>query len=112
MANFPYFEENGTGDRVTPPEPDLDYPEPPAACGNSTLTGDVSITACGIYSGSLNVDSNVTAPNFIGNVSAGVVISTSGFVSIANTTPIQIILDGNLLTFSAVGIGSTTFILS
>jgi hypothetical protein len=46
------------------------------------------------------------------NISAGIVTSTGGFVSIANTTPIQIILNGNQLTFNAVGIGSTTFVLA
>ena len=46
------------------------------------------------------------------NISAGIVTATEGFISIANTTPIQIILNGNQLTFSAVGIGSTTFVLA
>jgi len=46
------------------------------------------------------------------NISAGIITSTEGFVSIANTTPIQIILNGNQLTFNAVGIGSTTFVLA
>lgn len=39
----------------------------------------------------------------------GVVTATQGFISIANTTPIRILLNGNKLTFNAVGIGSTTF---
>lgn len=41
----------------------------------------------------------------------GVVTATQGFISVANTTPIQILLNGNQLTFNAVGIGSTTFTL-
>ena len=45
------------------------------------------------------------------SVTAGIVTATSGFISIANTTPIQISLIGNQLTFTAVGIGSTTFTL-
>jgi len=58
-----------------------------------------------------------TASNVIGgiasvtSVTAGIVTATSGFVSIANTTPVRIELVGNQLTFSAVGIGSTTFTL-
>jgi hypothetical protein len=44
------------------------------------------------------------------NVS-GVVTSTGGFISVGNTTPIQISLVGNQLTFTAVGIGSTTLTL-
>ena len=41
----------------------------------------------------------------------GIVTATGGFISVGNTTPIQISLDGNQLTFTAVGIGSTTFTL-
>lgn len=44
------------------------------------------------------------------NVS-GVVTSTGGFISVGNTTPIQISLVGNQLIFTAVGIGSTTLTL-
>jgi hypothetical protein len=44
-------------------------------------------------------------------VTVGIITATDGFVSTANTTPIQIQLVGNLLTFNAVGIGSTTFTL-
>jgi hypothetical protein len=40
-----------------------------------------------------------------------IVTATEGFISIGNTTPIQIILNGNELTFTAVGIGSTTLTL-
>ena len=42
----------------------------------------------------------------------GAVLASGGFISIGNTTPIQITLVGNQLTFSAVGIGSTTLTLS
>ena len=45
-------------------------------------------------------------------IQSGIVTATNGFISIGNTTPIQISLVGNKLTFSAVGIGSTTFTLS
>ena len=44
-------------------------------------------------------------------VTVGIITATNGFVSTANTTPIQIQLVGNLLTFNAVGIGSTSFTL-
>lgn len=44
------------------------------------------------------------------NVS-GIVTATGGFISVGNTTPIQISLVGNQLTFTAVGIGSTTLTL-
>ncbi len=41
----------------------------------------------------------------------GVVTATQGFISIANTSPVQILLSGNNLTFNVVGIGSTTLTL-
>ena len=46
------------------------------------------------------------------SITASVVTATGGFVSVANTTPIQISLVGDELTFIAVGIGSTTLTLS
>lgn len=42
---------------------------------------------------------------------SGIVTATEGFISIGNTTPIKIELVGNQLTFTAVGIGSTTLTL-
>jgi hypothetical protein len=42
---------------------------------------------------------------------SGIVTATNGFISVGNTTPIQISLVGNKLTFTAVGIGSTTLTL-
>jgi hypothetical protein len=45
------------------------------------------------------------------SVTTETVIATDGFISVGNTTPIQISLDGDQLTFTAVGIGSTTFTL-
>ncbi len=41
----------------------------------------------------------------------GAIKASNGFISVGNTTPIQISLIGNQLTFTAAGIGSTTFIL-
>lgn len=41
----------------------------------------------------------------------GIITATGGFISIGNTTPIRIELVGNQLTFTAVGIGSTTLTL-
>lgn len=42
---------------------------------------------------------------------SGSVLATAGFISVGNTTPIQITLLGNQLVFTAVGIGSTSFTL-
>lgn len=49
----------------------------------------------------------------VGNITAtGIITATDGFISVGNTTPIKISLVGNKLTFTAVGIGSTTLTLS
>jgi hypothetical protein len=69
--------------------------------GISTLS-NVSIGTDNATS-TLTVDGNATF--------SGIVTATNGFISVGNTTPIQISLSGNLLTFTAPGIGSTTFTL-
>ena len=71
--------------------------------GIITSTGDINTT------GTITADF-LTSNNGI-NCSAGSVFAPDGFVSTASTTSIQIQLVGNLLTFEAVGIGSTTFTL-
>lgn len=64
------------------------------------------------YSGTAGIATNVIGGiASVTSVTAGIVTATNGFISIANTTPITIELIGNQLTFSAVGIGSTTFTL-
>lgn len=45
------------------------------------------------------------------DISCGIITATKGFISVANTTPIQITLNANILTFTASGIGSTSFVL-
>jgi hypothetical protein len=71
------------------------------------VTGIITATSAivGTYLGS------GTTINSTGINVTGIITATDGFVSTANTTPIQIQLVGNLLTFEAVGIGSTTFTL-
>lgn len=46
------------------------------------------------------------------NINVGIVTASGGFISNENSTPIQISLNGNQLTFTASGIGSTTITLS
>ena len=68
----------------------------------------VTIGASGIvtaFSG-VQVGSALTVNN------TGIVTAIGGFISVGNTTPIKITLVGNKLSFTAVGIGSTTFTLS
>ena len=69
-------------------------------------------TIQGIQNGGSEFGVGISSDIACNNISSVVVTSTEGFVSIANTTPIQIILNGNQLTFNAVGIGSTTFVLA
>ena len=61
-------------------------------------TSDILVT-------SLKVGTGITASN-------GIVTAATGFISIGNTTPIRITVSGNILSFTAVGIGSTFFRLS
>ena len=75
---------------------------------NSTNAGIHTLSNVGI--GTTNPTSKLTVN---GSVSvSGIVTATQGFISVGNTTPIQISLVGNQLTFTAVGIGSTTLTLS
>lgn len=76
------------------------------------------ITSTGIQidgTGDINTTGIITADFLTSNngidCTTGFVLSPDGFVSTASTTPIQIQLVGNLLTFNAVGIGSTSFTL-
>ena len=75
------------------------------------LNSDSQVTVDIITATSAIVSSNTTINSSGIDVITGIITATDGFVSTANTTPIQIQLVGNLLTFNAVGIGSTTFTL-
>lgn len=45
-------------------------------------------------------------------VNSGIVTAIGGFISQGGATPIKITLNGNILSFTAVGIGSTFFTLA
>lgn len=77
---------------------------------NAVLIGTGSTSAVGINSASSALIQRFTTANSNVNVS-GIVTATGGFISAGSTTPIQISLIGNQLTFTAVGIGSTTLTL-
>jgi hypothetical protein len=82
-----------------------------AIVGSGTTINSTGINVTGIITATDGfVSSNATVSSSGINVT-GIITATDGFVSTANTTPIQIQLVGNLLTFNAVGIGSTTFTL-
>ncbi len=75
---------------------------------DSLIQNPIFLNNVGI--GTTNASSKLTVDgdgNFTGAVTA-----TQGFISVGNTTPIQISLIGNELIFTAVGIGSTTFTLA
>jgi hypothetical protein len=80
------------------------------------VTGIITSTGINVNgTGDINTTGIITASFLESNngidCTTGSVFAPDGFVSTANTTPIQIQLVGNLLTFEAVGIGSTTFTL-
>ena len=77
---------------------------------SAVLIGSGSTSSVGISSGSSALIQRFTSSNSNLNVS-GIVTATGGFISVGNTTPIQIKLVGNKLTFTAAGIGSTTLTL-
>jgi hypothetical protein len=70
--------------------------------GNTSLE-DLNVSGVSTFT-SIDVENDVNV--------VGVISASGGFISVGNTTPIQISLVGNELTFTAVGIGSTTLILS
>jgi hypothetical protein len=73
-------------------------------------TGSAGIITVGTYTTS----TDPTYENYYAtsDITVGVVTATNGFISVGNTTPITITLSGNKLSFSAVGIGSTTLTLN
>jgi hypothetical protein len=73
----------------------------------------VGVVTANTFVGQLNSSGVSTVTNLRStNINAtGIVTATNGFISVGNTTPITISLVGNLLTFTAVGIGSTTLTL-
>ena len=88
----------------------------PIPNGSNQLSIGVESNRWIVGNSQFNVGIGTTNPNsklsVTGNVNvSGIVTATDGFISVGNTTPIRIQLVGNKLTFSAVGIGSTTFTL-
>lgn len=77
---------------------------------NAVLIGIGSTSSIGISSGTSALIQRFTTASSNLNVS-GIVTATGGFISTGSTTPIRISLVGNKLTFTAVGIGSTTLSL-
>lgn len=79
------------------------------------LTGNVNgnINSAGVSTlTTLNsTDGNIVNLNSTDVNVSGIVTAIGGFVGVANSTPVTIQLVGNQLTFSAVGIGSTTLTL-
>jgi hypothetical protein len=69
----------------------------------NTFVGQLNSNSSGVSTVSNLRSTNINA--------TGIVTATNGFISVGNTTPIQISLVGNQLTFTAVGIGSTTLTL-
>lgn len=66
--------------------------------GNANVSGVVTTTE-------LNVGTGVT-------VNSGIVTALGGFISVGNTTPVQISVEFGQLVFTVAGIGSTSFVLA
>jgi hypothetical protein len=81
--------------------------------GNVTgdLTGNINSAGVSTLTTLNSTDGNIVNLNSTDVNVSGIITSIGGFVGIANTTPVTIQLVGNQLTFSAVGIGSTTLTL-
>ena len=78
----------------------------------SRLTGVITTLVAGTNISILQSAGIATINSFFGGAEfVGVITAAGGFISVGNTTPIQISLVGNQLTFTAVGIGSTTLTL-
>ncbi len=83
-----------------------------SASGYSDAAGISSYSSIAGYSDTAGISTDVIGGIVsVTSVTAGVVTATDGFISVGNTTPIQISLIGDQLTFTAVGIGSTTLTL-
>jgi hypothetical protein len=72
---------------------------------NFGIGATTDIIAGIVSSTTLKVGAGITA-------TSGIVTALNGFISAGSTTPIKITLSGNVLSFTAVGIGSTYFTLS
>jgi hypothetical protein len=94
MANNYYFID----DSVSSGQSTIEAIQNESAGFGIGATSDILVT-------SLKVGTGITASN-------GIVTAATGFISIGNTTPIKITVSGNILSFTAVGIGSTFFRLS
>jgi len=71
----------------------------------TTLKVGTDITAGIVSATTLKVGTGITA-------TSGIITALNGFISQGNATPIKITLSGNVLSFTAVGIGSTYFTLA
>jgi hypothetical protein len=71
--------------------------------GYTSINETLEVIGVSTFNSSVNINDGVLV--------SGIVTASGGFTSVGNTTPIQISLVGNQLTFTAVGIGSTTLTL-
>jgi hypothetical protein len=69
-----------------------------------TVNGNVNVSGV-VTTTKLNVGTGVT-------VNSGIVTALGGFISVGNTTPVQISVEFGQLVFTVAGIGSTSFVLA
>lgn len=114
LINLGSLPNDGGGDplRTAGEKINSNFDEIYSTFGNgSTLTGISSEAFSSEYATVSGI--STVSEGLIGspNISVGIVTAT-GFISAANTTPISITLSGNQLTFTAVGIGSISLTLT
>lgn len=114
LINLGSVQDDGTGDplRTAGQKINSNFDEIYSTFGDgSTLTPISSNADTATYASTAGIATYAQELINAPNITVGIVTAT-GFISAANTTPISITLLGDQLTFTAVGIGSTTFTLA
>jgi hypothetical protein len=114
LINLGSVQDDGTGDplRTAGQKINNNFDEIYATFGDGeTLSPNVGNANTANYAVTAGIATYADGLRNAPNITVGIVTAT-GFISAANTTPISITLDGNNLTFTAVGIGSTTLTLT
>lgn len=114
LINLGSIQNDGTGDplRGAGEKINSNFDEIYSVFGNgSVLNPTVENAINSTYASTSGIATLAQGLTGAPNITVGIVTAT-GFISAANTTPISITLLGDQLTFTAVGIGSTTFTLA
>ena len=114
LINLGSVQNDGTGDplRTAGEKINSNFDEIYTTFGDgTTLSANVGNADSANYASTAGIATFAQGLTGAPSITVGIVTAT-GFISAANTTPISITLLGDQLTFTAVGIGSTTFTLA